>query len=80
MIYAALIRRLRSEATFEQFREAWLPDESFDVPVTVANALRVDDPRELLSLGRVISPAQTLQRPSSASPRAKRGGMTALQR
>jgi len=59
MIYAVLIRRLRPDATFEQFRQAWLPDQRFEIPVNVANARRVDDPRELLSLGRAdISGAQ----------------------
>lgn len=52
MIYAVLIRRLRPDSTFEQFREAWLPDEPFEVPVKVANARRIDDPRELISIGR----------------------------
>jgi hypothetical protein len=52
LIYAVLIRRLRPGTAFEEFREAWLPDETFAIPVTVATARRLDDPRELLSLGR----------------------------
>ena len=57
MIYAVLIRRLREGKTFEEFREAWLPDTTFDFPVTVATGRRLDDPRELISLGRADIPA-----------------------
>jgi hypothetical protein len=57
MIYAVLIRRLREGRTFEDFRGAWLPDETFELPVTVSTARRLDEPRELLSLGRAEIPA-----------------------
>jgi hypothetical protein len=77
MIYAVLIRRLRPGATFEQFRSAWLPDRPYEVPVRVANARRVDDPRELLRSGAPTSPALTCRRSSSASPRARPAGTIA---
>jgi hypothetical protein len=51
MLCAVLVRRLTEGATYEQFREAWVPEEGFGREVRVLNALNVDDPREIVSIG-----------------------------
>ena len=48
---AVLVRRLREGVTYEQFREAWLPEHGFGTEVRVLNALNVEDPREIVSVG-----------------------------
>ncbi|MGW4892516.1 hypothetical protein ACWEQL_09650 [Kitasatospora sp. NPDC004240] len=50
MIVSVLVRRLRPGVTFEQFKEAWLAEpHHFGRPVRVSHALRLDDPREVVS-------------------------------
>jgi hypothetical protein len=51
MLCSILVRRLKEGAGYEDFHRAWFPDEGFGVPARVRNALRVDDRRELLSVG-----------------------------
>jgi hypothetical protein len=51
MIVSMIVRRLREGSTFEDFRRAWYPDRGFGVPSRVLNAVRLDDPREILSIG-----------------------------
>lgn len=52
MIVIALhIRRLREGKTYEDFREAWLPDQGFGFPTRVVSAQRVDDDREIVTIG-----------------------------
>lgn len=51
MIVSMIVRRLREGSTFEDFRRAWYPDRGFGVPSRVLNAVRLDDPREVLSIG-----------------------------
>lgn len=46
-------RRLREGATFEDFIRAWEADRGFGVPARVFNAVSLDDPREVLSIGFV---------------------------
>lgn len=53
MIVAVFRRRLREGATFEDFIRAWEADRGFGVPARVFNAVSVDDPREVLSIGFV---------------------------
>ncbi|GAA2222762.1 hypothetical protein N1031_01690 [Herbiconiux moechotypicola] len=60
MIIAVFRRRLRDGATFEEFIEAWEADKGFGVPARVFNAISVDDPREVLSVGFVDIPAEAL--------------------
>ena len=50
MIVSVIVRRLRDGSSFEDFRRAWYPDQGFGVPSRVLNAIRVDDPREILSV------------------------------
>lgn len=57
MILAVLVRRLKEGATYEEFRQAWFPDEPFGMPVRVINARRLDDEREILSVGFADLPA-----------------------
>lgn len=48
---AVLIRRLREGKTYQDFREAWLPDQGFGFPTRVVSAQRVDDDREIITIG-----------------------------
>jgi hypothetical protein len=51
MLVAVLVRRLKEGVTYEQFREAWAPEHGFGRDVRVLNAINVEDPRELVSVG-----------------------------
>ncbi|MEM9513787.1 MAG: hypothetical protein AAGA42_02930 [Actinomycetota bacterium] len=53
MIVALFRRRLRDNATFDDFIEAWEADRGFGVPARVFNAVSLTDPREVLSVGFV---------------------------
>ncbi len=44
-------RRLREGKTYEDFREAWLPEQGFGFPTRVVSAQRVDDDREIITIG-----------------------------
>jgi uncharacterized protein YqfB (UPF0267 family) len=58
MVIAVFVRRLREGKTYEDFREAWLADKGFGVPTRVVNGQRLDDEREIISIGFVdIDPA-----------------------
>ena len=61
MIIALFRRRLREGVTFESFIAAWEADKGFGVPARVFNAVSVDDPREVLSVGFVDIAAADLQ-------------------
>jgi hypothetical protein len=60
MIVAVFRRRLREGATFEDFIAAWEADRGFGVPARVFNAVSLEDPREILSVGFVGIDAQEL--------------------
>ncbi len=51
IVISVLVRRLREGKTYEDFREAWLPEQSFGFPTRVLSAQRVDDQREVLTIG-----------------------------
>ena len=51
IVIAILTRRLREGKTYEDFREAWLPDQGFGFPTRVVSAQRVDDEREIVTIG-----------------------------
>lgn len=51
MIVSVIVRRLREGRTIEDFRDAWYPERGFGVPSRVMNAISLDDPREILSIG-----------------------------
>ncbi len=51
IVIAVLMRRLREGKTYEEFREAWLPDQGFGFPTRVVSAQRVDDDREIITIG-----------------------------
>ena len=48
---SVIVRRLSEGSTIDDFREAWYPQRGFGVPSRVMNAVRLDDPREILSIG-----------------------------
>ena len=59
MIVSILVRRLREGKTYEDFRDAWLPEKGFGWPTRVVTAQRMDDPREIVTIGfSDISPEQ----------------------
>jgi hypothetical protein len=51
MIVSVIVRRLREGSTYQDFRRAWYPERGFGVPSRVLNAVRLDDPNEILSIG-----------------------------
>lgn len=53
MIVSVLVRRLKQGCTFEDFVRAWEADQGFGIPTRVFNALSLDDPREVISIGFV---------------------------
>jgi hypothetical protein len=51
VLISILVRRLRDGKTYEDFRAAWLPDKGFGVPTRVVSGQRMDDPREIVTIG-----------------------------
>ena len=51
IVIAVLMRRLREGKTYDDFREAWLPEQGFGFPTRVVSAQRVDDDREIITIG-----------------------------
>jgi hypothetical protein len=51
VIVSILVRRLRDGKTYEDFREAWLPEKGFGWPTRVVTGQRMDDPREIVTIG-----------------------------
>lgn len=61
MFYSVLIRRLKEDVTFEDFRKAWRPEEGhFGRPVRVQHAQRTDDEREIVSFTFLDANAEEL--------------------
>jgi hypothetical protein len=60
MIVALFRRRLKDGASFEDFIEAWEADKGFGVSARVFNAVSMEDPREILSVGFVDVDAPAL--------------------
>lgn len=51
MIVSVLVRRLKEGKTYEDFREAWLPDKPFGVQTRVVSCQSLDDPRDIVTIG-----------------------------
>ncbi len=51
IVIAVLTRRLREGKTYEDFRKAWLPEQGFGFPTRVVSAQRIDDEREIVTIG-----------------------------
>jgi hypothetical protein len=47
-------------ATYEEFSEAWSTTQGFGVPTRVLTAQRLDDPREILSIGFIDAAVEDL--------------------
>jgi hypothetical protein len=59
MVIALFVRRLREGKTYEDFREAWMAEKGFGVPTRVVTGQRLDDEREIVSIGFVdIAPEE----------------------
>jgi len=63
MFVAVLVRRLRENVSFEEFKDAWMAAEGhFGRPVRVTHARRIDDPREIVSYARMDVSREELDR------------------
>lgn len=51
IVLSVLVRRLREGKTYEDFRQAWLPEQGFGFPTRVVSAQRVDDEQEIITIG-----------------------------
>jgi hypothetical protein len=60
MIVSVLVRRLKDGCIFEDFVRAWEADQGFGVPTRVFNAVSLDDPRDVISIGFVAIDADEL--------------------
>ncbi len=58
MIITVLVRRLREGKTYDAFRAAWEPQSGLGVPTRVVTGQRVDDEREIVTIGLIdVDPA-----------------------
>jgi len=53
MIVSVFRRRLRAGVSFDDFISAWEADKGFGVAARVFNAVSMEDPQEILSIGFV---------------------------
>ena len=60
MILSVFRRRLKDGVTFEDFLDAWGAEQGFGVPTHVLNAVSLEDPRVVLSVGFVALDAADL--------------------
>ena len=59
MLVSVFVRRLKEGCTFDDFVREWEADRGFGVPTRVLNAQRLDDPRDVLTIGFVdIDPTE----------------------
>jgi hypothetical protein len=59
MVVAVFRRRLKRGKSFEDFKRAWEAERGFGVPARVFNAVSLEDPREVLTVGFVdVDPAE----------------------
>ena len=59
MIVSVFVRRLKEGCSFADFLREWEADVGFGVPTRVFNAVSLEDPREVISIGFVgVSPAE----------------------
>ena len=61
VIVTVFVRRLKEGRTFEEFVTEWEADVGFGVPTRVLNALSLDDPRDVISIGFVAVTVAELQ-------------------
>jgi uncharacterized protein YqfB (UPF0267 family) len=68
------VRRLKAGKTYDDFLAAWTPDKGFGLPTRVINAVRIDDPQEILSIGLVDLPPDQIEefKPKIAAQEAVR--------
>jgi hypothetical protein len=60
MLCSVLVRRLKPGATYEDFHEAWVPDQGFGGSVRVLNARSLSDEAEIFSIGLIDLPKNEL--------------------
>lgn len=61
LFVSVFVRRLREGKTYDDFKAAWYPEAGFGVPTRVLNGVRLDDEREILSIGVVDPAGQSLE-------------------
>ena len=66
MFIAVFRRRLKPGKTYEDFEAAWVAEQGFGVPAHVFSAVRLDDEREVLTVGFVDVAADDLASLSSS--------------
>jgi hypothetical protein len=73
MIVAVFVRKLKPGVTFEEFERAWEADQGYGVPARVFNAVSLEDPREVLSVGFVGVPAEAMEAMAPSAAEHDRG-------
>ena len=59
MIVSVFVRRLKEGCSFADLLREWEADVGFGVPTRVFNAVSLEDPREVISIGFVgVTPAE----------------------
>ena len=62
MIVSVFVRRLKEGCSLADFQREWEADVGFGVPTRVFNAVSLEDPREVISIGFVgVSPAEVTE-------------------
>ena len=61
MVLAVFVRRLREGRTYADFREAWKAERGFGVPTRVVSGRRLDDDREIITIGFVDVDPEALE-------------------
>jgi hypothetical protein len=61
VVIAVFVRRLREGKTYDDFREAWMAEKGFGVPTRVVTGQRLDDDREIITIGFVDVDPDDLQ-------------------
>ena len=68
MIVSVFVRRLKQGRTFADFTVEWEADAGFGVPTRVFNAISLEDPRDVISIGFVaVTPEEVRQWLSAGS-------------
>jgi hypothetical protein len=50
MLFLVVTRRLKEDKTYDDFRDAWIPEEGFGISIRVMSGQRIDDAREIVTV------------------------------
>lgn len=73
MVVAVFVRRLKEGVSFEEFERGWQADEGYGVPARVVNAVSLEDPRDVLSIGFVGVSAAAIESGAAATKEHDQG-------